>query len=43
MVTVASRKGFSSSSFAVHVSAFSGQFLAINARDAIPMIKSFRI
>ena len=43
MATVASRNGFSASSFAVHVSVFSGLFLAISARDVIPMISSFRM
>ncbi len=43
MATVANRKGFSSISFAVQVSAFSGLFLAISARDVIPTISSFRI
>lgn len=43
MATVASRKGFSSRSFAVQVSTFSGLFLAISARDVIPMINNFRM
>jgi len=43
MATVANRNGFSASIFAVQISAFSGLFLAIKARDVIPMINSFRM
>ena len=43
IATVASLKGFSSSSLAVHISAFSGLFFAMSARDVIPMINSFRM
>ena len=41
IATVASLKGFWSSNFAVQMSAFSGLFLAMSARDVIPTIKSF--
>ena len=43
MATVANLNGFSASSFAVQVSAFSGLFLAISARDVMQTISSFRI
>src|SRR6056297_729908 len=43
MATVASRNGFSASILAVQVSAFSGLFFAISARDVIPTINSFLI
>lgn len=42
IATVASLKGFWSSNFAVQMSAFSGLFLAISARDVIPTISNFR-
>ena len=43
MATVASLKGFWSSNFAVQMSAYSGLFLAMSARDVIPTIKSLRM
>ena len=43
MATVANLNGFSASILAVQMSAFSGLFLAIKARDVMPTINSFRM